>query len=95
MINLTRLLTAAVLTFACGCLHATTALNQETDTTKTLHPQLQKLGQRLLAGKTGSIVAIDPATGEILCLATNSDHGSDVKLAIGKPYAPVIIINTH
>ena len=88
MINLTRLLTAAVLTFACGCLHATTALNQETDTTKTLHPQLQKLGQRLLAGKTGSIVAIDPATGEILCLATNSEHGSDVKLAIGKPYAP-------
>lgn len=54
----------------------------------TLRPMLQQLGERLLQGKTGSIVAINPSNGEILCLATNSPKGSDVRLAIGKPYAP-------
>ena len=54
----------------------------------TLRPLLQQLGERLLKGKTGSIVAINPANGEILCLATNTPHGADVRQAIGKPYAP-------
>ena len=54
----------------------------------TIKPLLQKLGERLLKGKTGSVVAINPANGEILCIATNSPQGSDVRLAIGKPYAP-------
>ena len=76
------------LTLHSNSLHALAPLSLETDTAQTLQPELQKLGDRLLAGKTGSIVAIDPSTGEILCLATNSEHGSDVKLAIGKPYAP-------
>ena len=30
--------------------------------------ELQKLGERLMQGKLGSIVAIEPATGEILCM---------------------------
>ena len=54
----------------------------------TLRPMLQQLGERLLKGKTGSIVAINPANGEILCLATNTPHGADVRQAIGKPLAP-------
>ena len=54
----------------------------------TLRPVLQQLGERLLKGKTGAIVAINPANGEILCLATNTPNGSDVRQAIGKPQAP-------
>jgi hypothetical protein len=54
----------------------------------TIRPMLQQLGERLLQGKTGSIVAINPANGEILCLATNTPQGADVRQAIGKPQAP-------
>ena len=54
----------------------------------TLRPMLQQLGERLLQGKTGSIVAINPANGEILCLATNTPNGPDVRQAIGRPQAP-------
>ncbi len=54
----------------------------------TLRPQLQQLGERLLQGKTGSVVAINPKNGELLCLATNTPQGSDVRQAIGRPQAP-------
>ena len=54
----------------------------------TTRPLLQELGHRLLKGKQGSIVAIKPSTGEIVCLATNSPSGSNVGLAIGTAYAP-------
>ena len=56
-----------------------------TDGPLTLRPLLQQLGNRLLQGKTGSIVAINPANGEILCIATNTPNGFDVRQAIGKP----------
>lgn len=59
-----------------------------TDGPLTIRPMLQQLGERLLKGKTGSIVAIDPENGEIICLATNTPHGYDVHQAIGKPQAP-------
>lgn len=59
-----------------------------TDGPLTLRPLLQQLGERLLKGKMGAIVAINPANGEILCLATNTPQGSDVRQAIGKPQAP-------
>lgn len=59
-----------------------------TDGPLTVRPLLQQLGQRLLKGKTGAVVAINPANGEILCLATNTPKGSDVRQAIGKPNAP-------
>ena len=59
-----------------------------TDGPLTLRPLLQQLGERLLKGKTGAVVAINPANGEILCLATNTSQGSDVRQAIGKPQAP-------
>lgn len=54
----------------------------------TIRPLLQQLGGRLLKGKTGSIVAINPENGEIICLATNTPQGYDVRQAIGKPQAP-------
>ena len=54
----------------------------------TVRPILQQLGARLLKGKTGSIVAIQPQTGEIICLSTNSPKGFDVNLAIATAYAP-------
>ena len=59
-----------------------------TDGPLTIRQPLQQLGERLLKGKTGSIVAINPANGEIICLATNTPQGSDVRQAIGKPQAP-------
>ena len=59
-----------------------------TDGPLTIRPVLQQLGERLLKGKTGSIVAINPENGEIICLATNTPQGADVRQAIGKPQAP-------
>ena len=64
------------------------AQNLPKDGPLTIRPMLQQLGERLLKGKTGSVVAINPANGEILCLATNSPQGSDVRQAIGRPQAP-------
>ena len=37
-----------------------------TDGPLTIPPMLQQLGERLLKGKTGSIVAINPENGEII-----------------------------
>ncbi len=65
-----------------------------TDHELTIRPLLQKLGEQLLKGKQGSIVAIRPETGDILCLATNSANGPDVSLAIAKAYAPGSTIKT-
>ena len=59
-----------------------------TDGPLTIRPLLQQLGERLLKGKTGSILAINPENGEIICLATNTPQGYDVRQAIGKPQAP-------
>ena len=39
--------------------------------TLTIDIELQRLGEQLMAGKMGSIVAIEPQTGEILCLVSN------------------------
>jgi len=39
--------------------------------TLSLDVQLQILGESLLKGKMGSIVAIEPSTGEILCMVSN------------------------
>jgi len=59
-----------------------------TDGPLTIRPLVQQTAQRLLKGKTGSVVAIRPATGEILCLATNTPSGENVQIAIGKPREP-------
>ena len=41
------------------------------DITLTIDSELQKLGERLMEGKAGAIVAIEPSTGEILCLVSS------------------------
>ena len=54
----------------------------------TFRPLLQELGTELMQGKKGSIVAIDPATGEVLCMVTNSPTGPNDALAIATAYPP-------
>lgn len=44
--------------------------------------KLQQLGERLLEGKIGSIVAIEPSTGEILCMISSPTY--DPHLMIGR-----------
>lgn len=47
-----------------------------------LDVKLQQLGERLLEGKIGSIVAIEPSTGEILCMISSPTY--DPHLMIGR-----------
>ena len=63
--------------------------------TTTLLPDLQQLANELLKGRKGSIVAIRPTTGEVICLATNSPEGPNTNLAIATAYAPVQPLKQH
>lgn len=44
------------------------------DLTLSLDADLQALGERLLEGKIGSIVAIEPSTGEVLCMVSSPSY---------------------
>ena len=44
--------------------------------------ELQELGERLLQNKIGSIVAIEPSTGEILCMVSSPSY--DPRLLVGR-----------
>jgi penicillin-binding protein 2 len=68
--------------------------------TSSLDLRLQKLGEKLMQNKVGSIVAIEPSTGEILAFV--SSPGYDPNLMVGKrganytmlhdnPYKPFLI----
>lgn len=48
----------------------------------TLDIELQALGERLMEGKLGSIVAIEPSTGEVLCMV--SSPGYDPRIMVGR-----------
>ncbi len=48
----------------------------------TLDMDLQKYGEKLMEGKKGSIVAIEPSTGEILCIVSSPSY--DPNLLVGK-----------
>ncbi len=50
--------------------------------TLTIDIDLQQLGERLLAGKIGSIVAIEPQTGEILAMVSNPTF--DPSMLVGR-----------
>ena len=50
--------------------------------TLSIDMDLQEYGERLMAGKIGAIVAIEPSTGEILCLVTSPNY--DPSLLVGK-----------
>ena len=44
--------------------------------------ELQALGERLMQGKMGSIVAIEPSTGEILCMVSSPTY--DPRMMVGR-----------
>ncbi|MCD8282173.1 MAG: penicillin-binding protein 2 [Prevotella sp.] len=44
--------------------------------------KLQALGERLMEGKIGSIVAIEPGTGEVLCMVSSPTY--DPRLMVGR-----------
>lgn len=48
----------------------------------TIDMQLQRYGEQLMANKKGSIVAIEPSTGEILCIVSTPTY--DPNLLVGK-----------
>ena len=50
--------------------------------TLSLDLDLQALGERLLQGKIGSIVAIEPSTGEVLCMVSSPTY--DPRWMVGK-----------
>lgn len=52
------------------------------DITLSIDLELQQLAERLLEGKLGAIVAIEPATGEILCMASSPSY--DPRMMVGR-----------
>ena len=54
--------------------------------TTTIDAQLQQYGQELMAGKVGSVVAIEPSTGEILALVSSPGIDVEQLADIGKYY---------
>ena len=50
--------------------------------TLSLDLDLQALGERLMEGKIGSIVALDPKTGEILCMVSSPSY--DPRIMVGR-----------
>jgi penicillin-binding protein 2 len=48
------------------------------DLTLSIDVELQALGERLMEGKIGSIVAIEPATGEVLCMVSSPSYDARV-----------------
>lgn len=50
--------------------------------TLSLDVELQALGERLMTGKKGSIVAIEPATGEVLCMVSSPTY--DPRMTVGR-----------
>ena len=52
------------------------------DLTLSIDLELQALGERLLEGKIGSIVAIEPSTGEVLCMVSSPTY--DPKMMVGR-----------
>lgn len=84
-------------------------LNGALDTPKVAGEQLissldiriQKLGEKLMQNKVGSIVAIEPSTGEILCfvssptydpnLMVGREHGNNIAALSKNPYHPFVV----
>lgn len=50
--------------------------------TLSIDIELQALGERLMKGKLGSIVAIEPSTGEVLCMVSSPTY--DPHLMVGR-----------
>ena len=50
--------------------------------TLSIDIELQQLGERLMQGKLGSIVAIEPSTGEVLCMVSAPNY--DPRIMVGR-----------
>lgn len=50
--------------------------------TLSIDLELQALGERLMEGKIGSIVAIEPSTGEVLCMVSSPTY--DPRIMVGR-----------
>ena len=50
--------------------------------TLSIDVELQALGERLMEGKIGSIVAIEPSTGEVLCMVSSPSY--DPRIMVGR-----------
>ena len=62
----------------------------------TIDSKLQEIGQKLLKGYNGSIVAIEPSSGEILCMATspNYDPNNMISTNRNKMY-PILAVDSN
>ncbi len=56
------------------------------DIVTTIDAYLQQYGQQLMAGKKGSLVAIEPSTGEILTMVSSPGIDVDVLAEFGRHY---------
>ena len=52
------------------------------DLTLGIDLKLQALGERMLEGKIGAIVAIEPSTGEVLCMVSSPSY--DPRMMVGR-----------
>ena len=59
------------------------------DITTTIDAELQRYGQMLMANKVGSLVAIEPSTGEILTLVSSPGIDVDQLANIGQHYREI------
>ena len=60
------------------------------DVVTTIDAKLQNYGQRLMANKVGSVVAIEPKTGEILAMVSSPGISVDQLANIGQHYNDLI-----
>ncbi len=58
----------------------------------TLDMQLQRYGEELMAHKRGSIVAIEPKTGEILCLISSPTYDPNLLVGTARPKNYVMLL---
>lgn len=84
MIIIQRQLLTIVFSLLLSMAVAQTTANEAT----TFDDSLQELAERMMKGKQGSIVAIDPATGEIKCMVSASPSGESIARAVAVAYSP-------
>ena len=60
------------------------------DITTTIDAELQHYGQELMQNKVGSLVAIEPSTGEILAMISSPGIDVDMLADIGQHYSDIV-----
>lgn len=77
-----------ILLLTAAMLSCVSVWGQKQEVDLTTVPALQELGNKLLKGKQGSIVAIKPSTGEVLCLVSSTTSASMINRGITGIYPP-------